>query len=98
MRLIKGSDPGPDEPEDGWVAAPPLHDNIHITLTLCQFTGAPPEAGICTFRQTRTHPDVDCLAVYILGQRVLDMGVRDLAGLLSDPPPNLTRPSIWPNI
>lgn len=95
MRLVTDGD-AHDEPEGGWVSAPPLFDTINVTITLCQFSGDQPVAGECVHRRAERHPDVDCLAVYILAQRVMDMGVRDLVSLLSDPPSNLTRPSIWP--
>lgn len=95
MRLIPGGGPGPDEPDDGWVSGPALHDTRNITVTLCQFTGEQPVEGVCVSRVKHLHLDVDCLGVYVLASRVLDMGVQDLATLLSDPPANLTRPAIW---
>lgn len=94
MRLVTG-DAECGEPEDGWTSGPTLSDTVNITITLCQFTGDQPEAGACPHRAARHHVDVDCLGVYVLAQRVLDMGVRDQTALLIDPPGNLTRPSIW---
>lgn len=73
------------EPEGGWVTAPPLHDTIITSVTLCTYTGILAIIGKCPARELGGHPDVDCYAVYVL-QAELEAGGIVTTSLAGDEP------------
>lgn len=54
-----------NEPEDGWVASPPLMDTVITSITLCRFSGMPrnPDRP-CANRRLGRHENVDCESLY----------------------------------
>lgn len=62
-----------NEPEGGWVTAPPLYDSEITSLILCRFTGVSPlNDGTCPARALRTHKDEDCLTLFISAEALRD--------------------------
>ncbi len=54
----------------GWISGPQLVTTEISELILCRFTGDRPVQMKCPSRSNGTHPDIDCLTVYVSARNI----------------------------